>query len=355
MSMSSLQIQPSALPAPHITTLLCDATAKLPMTPPCRVLLKNDLEQPLGLFKLRGIGHLIHSQLEAANARRCKKEVQVFALLGGNAGLAAAYAAHFYGLKCTVVLPVIAKEVVKQQLKSYNAEMILFGNNIFEADQHLRNILELIDTDKILPIYCHPFDNPLIWEGHASLVDELVQQQLTPEEVPHLKGIVCLCGGGGLYNGIYQGLQRNGIHDLEVLLIETAQAPTLYETVKANKLITLKLVNLMATLLACLYTTQTSLNNYKNLDVVKTHLEVIDDADALKGCVDYYDKIGKIVEPACGALTLVVFNRMDLLFKHFGHLQPDDIVVIVVCGGLCSTGDDLSQYRSMLARADNKL
>ncbi|CAN3356912.1 hypothetical protein DICA3_C06678 [Diutina catenulata] len=352
--MSGLQIQQSALPSPHVTTSLTEATHHLSSKPPCRVFMKNDLEQPSGSFKLRGIGNLIHSEIEAARARRCTKEIQVFASSGGNAGLAAAYAAHFYGVKCTVVMPVIAKESVKTQLKSYNSEMVLFGNNIFEADQHLRNILESIDNEKILPIYCHPFDNPKIWEGHATLVDELMSQ-FTPHQVSKLKGIVCSCGGGGLYNGIYQGLERNGVQDSEILLIETAQAPTLSETIKADKLITLSSVKSMATSLACSYTTQTSLDNFKNDSVVTTKLEVIDDVDALKGCIDYHQATGKVVEPACGASASVVFSRMDLMYKHFGHLQPDDIVVIVVCGGSCTTENDLSSYQGMVNRATTKL
>ena len=344
----SLQL-PQQLTPPHVVSSLTDATNKLPIAPPCKIYFKNDLEQPSGSFKLRGIGNLIYqSYLKYQNS---PKQCQVFASSGGNAGLAAAYSAWYYKIPCTVVLPVVSKPQVRQQLIDYNAKIILFGNTIYEADKYLKTLIALIDQTKIQPIYCHPFDNPLIWQGHASLVDELTNQLPDPSK---LKGVVCSCGGGGLYNGIYQGLQNNNI-DAKILLVETKQAPTLSESLKANKLVTLDSVNSLATSLACSYTTQQSLNNYHNNDKVSTSLELIDDLDAVKGCVDYFDAFGKVIEPACGASLSVIYSKLELLYKHFQHLSPDDAVVIVVCGGSCTTEKDLQDFRKLIARNETKL
>lgn len=353
--MTSLNLQSVELPNPYITTTLTDVTHKLPMDPPCRILLKNELEQPSGSFKLRGIGHLIHKSIEDARINNPQKEIHVFASSGGNAGLAAAYLAFFYKVKCTVVLPVIAKAVVTNKLADYNANVICFGNTINEADQHLKNIIASLDTSNTIPIYCHPFQHPLVWEGHSSLVDEIVQYQLPKEDAQNLKGMVCSCGGGGLYNGIYQGLIKNNIKDLTILLLETAQAPTLFESLKADKLITLSSVNSMATSLACSHTTAQTLVNFHDHTNVTTNLELIDDLDALKACIEYYDAFDKIVEPACGAAVAVIYNKLDLLFKNFGHLKKDDIVVIVVCGGSCSTSKDIVHYQKIINRSELKM
>lgn len=351
---TSVNLQPSAkLAQPYIQTSLSEVTDILPIKPPCRVFFKNELEQPSGSFKLRGIGHLVQKSVENAITNHPNKKIHVFASSGGNAGLAAAYLAYFYKVKCTVVLPVISKLVVQEKLKSYGAEIILFGNTINEADKHLRNLMNSIDLNSIHPVYCHPFNNPLIWQGHASLVDE-VCQQLPKEELSSLKGMVCSVGGGGLYNGIYQGMKNNKVSG-EVLLIETKQAPTLSESLQAGDVITLKSVNSMATSLACSYTTKQTLEYYQDKSTIESKLEVIDDIDALRACLAFNKCCKKTVEPACGAALSVAYNRIDLLYKNFSHLQPSDIVVVVACGGSCTTDADLTTFPQIIRKAETKL
>lgn len=339
----SLQTQ-QELTRPHIVSSVSDVTNQLPITPPFRIVLKNDLEQPSGSFKLRGIGNLIYTNLLANPGKKC----HVYASSGGNAGLAAAYSAKYYNIPCTVVLPTTSKKSVQEQLVAYNADIILFGNSIFEADNYLKTLIESVDK-KITPIYCHPFNNPQTWKGHSSIIDELVSQV----EPSKIKGIVCSCGGGGLYNGIFEGIEKHDL-DTKILLIETKQAPTLYQSVRENKLITLKSVNSVATSLACSYTTQKSIDNY-NSSKVTTSLELIDDKDSIRGCVDYYQNQHKIVEPACGASVSVVYNKFDLLMKNFQGLKHDDVVVVVVCGGSCTSEDDIQQYQKLIKRDEYKL
>lgn len=341
----SLSAQPVELTRPHIVSSVEDVTDQLPHRPPFKIVLKNDLEQPSGSFKLRGIGNLIWQSLKKYQGKKC----HVYASSGGNAGLAAAYSANYYNIPCTVVLPTISKKSVQDQLIKYNAKIILFGQSIYEADNYLKSLMESIDKS-IQPIYCHPFNNPIIWQGHASIIDELADQI----DVSKLKGIVCSCGGGGLYNGIYQGLKNHNL-DTKILLIETNQAPTLCQSIKHNQLITLKSVNSLATSLACSYTTQQSIDNYHDQSIIQTKLELIDDLDAAKGCIDYYYNQHKVVEPACGASLSTIYSKIDLLYKHFGDLNHDDIVVIVACGGSCTSKQDLKSFEKMIARDQVKL
>lgn len=338
---------------PYVKTSLIEVTNRLPSKPPCRVFFKNESEQPSGSFKLRGIGYLVKQSIDKARADGVSvNDIHVFASSGGNAGLAAAYLAHFFNVKCTVVIPTIAKPVIQQKLKDYGAKVILFGNSIYEADNYLKTLIESA-PDGIHPIYCHPFNNPDIWVGHSSLVDE-VNQQLGSNR-SHLKSMVCSFGGGGLYNGIYQGMVNNDIQG-DILLIETAQAPTFSESLKANDIITLKNVNSLATSLACSYTTQQSLDYFHDKHSgIDTYLDVIDDLDALRACVAYKKSCGKTVEPACGAALSVCYNRLDLLYKSLSHLQQDDILVIVVCGGSCTTDSDLKLYEMAIKKAETRL
>ena len=54
------------------------------------------------------------------------------------------------------------------------------------------------------------YDDPLLWEGHASMVAEM-QRQLPRQ--PHV--IVCNVGGGGLLGGILVGCGKVGWDDGE--------------------------------------------------------------------------------------------------------------------------------------------
>lgn len=58
--------------------------------------------------------------------------------------------------------------------------------------------------------YVSPYDDPLLWEGHSTLVDELAASGIRPG------AIVASVGGGGLLCGLYQGLKRHGWHDVRL-------------------------------------------------------------------------------------------------------------------------------------------
>ncbi|CAH2351535.1 catabolic L-serine/threonine dehydratase [[Candida] railenensis] len=348
------QVQPSSFSQPFTKTTLTEVTDSLPRRPPCRVFFKNEYEQPSGSFKLRGIGNLIGRSIAKAESQGISKNsMLVLASSGGNAGLAAAYASEFYNVSCIVVLPTSAKAQISAKLKQYGAKTVIIGSNINEADTYLKNVLMAEYQDKHI-IYCHPFDNPLIWEGHASLITEL-STQLDANEFNKLRSVVCSVGGGGLYNGLFKGLQQCKTKNTDLLLIETNQAPTMKETIRRGEIFTLDSVSSIATSLACSYLSPKSLDNFQNDSNIHTYLESIDDLESIKPLVQFYNQTGVVVEPACGAALSVVYDQLHLLEKNLTGLSKDDIVVIVVCGGSCTTLEELNSFKTVIARQENKL
>ena len=71
-------------------------------------------------------------------------------------------------------------------------------------------------------------------EGHTSLVKE-VEQDLT--EKPG--AIVLSVGGGGLLNGVVEGLRRANWADVPIIAMETLGAHSLNAAMKAGQLVTL--------------------------------------------------------------------------------------------------------------------
>lgn len=343
----SVQTNPkTTVKPPFIQTSLTEVTDQLPIEPPCRIFFKNEYEQPSGSFKLRGIGNLVAKSVETAQKYHPNKFIQVFASSGGNAGLAAAYLAKFYNLPCIVCIPASTKPEIIDLLHELGAKTIMKGENILQADKHLKTLIAKCDLNKIYPIYCHPFDNPLIWQGHLTLVDEILQEQLSPQETAKLRGMVASIGGGGLFCGIMDGIKKNDQQNTDVLLVESKQAPTFTETIKAGEVIQLKSVKSLATSLACSHVTTKCLDYYNDQSSNKTFVESIDDLEAVKGSVHTYNHFNIAVEPACGAAMSVVFNQLKLL-KHF-NLSKDDIVVIVVCGGSCTNKAGIESFNKLL-------
>lgn len=335
------------LTRPSVQTPLVDVSEVISTAKdlPCRILFKNEIEQPSGSFKLRGIGHLIHCSIIAAR-KEGKSKIEVFASSGGNAGLAAAYSARFYNVPCTVVVPTFAMPNIKEKLRLFGAKVILEGKSINEADKSARRLMADCDS-AVHTIYCHPYDNPLIWDGHSQMIDEIFDNQLTEEEASKLRGVVCSVGGGGLYNGIMKGLKDNGSR-ASCLLVETSQAPTLSESVRAGSVVTLNSVSSVATSLACSFVSQETLQTYEDQSTNKSLLRVIDDLDAVKGSVAYHRDFNKVIEPACGAAVSVAYDQLDFLKQAIPDLSKDDIVVVVVCGGSCTDEQTLSGYHKML-------
>lgn len=56
----------------------------------------------------------------------------------------------------------------------------------------------------------HAYDDPILWEGHASMIEESVEQ--LPQGVKP-DAIVCCIGGGGLLGGIIVGCESAGWGD----------------------------------------------------------------------------------------------------------------------------------------------
>ena len=92
------------------------------------------------------------------------------------------------------------------------AELIVHGESWFEANAYVQ---ESLAGDEA---FIHPFDHPLLWQGHSSLIDEVVQCGINPSVV------VLSVGGGGLLCGAVEGMQRVGWHDVPVLAAETEGA-----------------------------------------------------------------------------------------------------------------------------------
>lgn len=295
----------------HITTPTVESDAF--STPDQRVWLKLDALQPCGSFKLRGIGHAC----EVHAARGAKR---LLSSSGGNAGMAVAYAGRRLGLPVVVVVPETTREWPKELIRRQGAEVIVHGTSWMEANEHLMAMRQPTDA------FIHPFDDPLLWDGHASMVAEVAAQAPKPDAV------VLSVGGGGLMSGVLQGMHAAGWQDVPLVAAETWGADSLRTAMAAQELLTLNAITSIATSLGARRVSESAFNWTQRHEVVPA---TVSDAEAVQACLAVAKEHRLIVEPACGAAVAVALKR------EVPVLRTARNVLVILCGGACATHEDL--------------
>ena len=312
-------------PKPWITTPLIES-ATLSKAAGCRIFLKLENLQPSGSFKSRGIGNLIrHAQL----ASSAPTKTHFYSSSGGNAGLACVTAAKSLSRPASVIVPITTKTSMIAKIKAVGAyEVVQHGASWAEADQYLRE--ELLQKQEH-GVYVPPFDHQNIWDGAATIIEEL-------DERPN--AIVCSVGGGGLFCGLQQGLEKKGWGNVDLLAMETKGADSLAESLQQRELVALKEITSIAKSLGAKRVASKTFELAQWHNVISV---VLSDAEAAMGCWRLADDERLIVEPACGVNVAMCYDGR--LKRLLSHLTEDSKVVIVVCGGSDITFEELNRLR----------
>lgn len=292
-----------------------------------RIYLKLDNLQPSGSFKSRGLGNLVVKSYK--NAREPHR-LHYFAASGGNAGLGCVYAANFVRQPATVVVPASTKQHMIDKLYAAGAkEVMQHGANIAEATTYVNEVLMPLSRQKgEEPFYVDPFNHPDIWEGHESIVDEMRDQfEEMGEDEPDW--IICSCGGGGLFNGIMAGIERQGPEwkKTGVIAVETEGADSLNKALEWNEHKAIPKITSIATSLGCVKISK------RTWDIVRPALKsgkaknvVLSDAEAAMGSWRLAEEERIIVEAACGVNIALCYG--ERLEKALGRPpRPDESFV----------------------------
>ncbi|KAK5283043.1 catabolic L-serine/threonine dehydratase [Exophiala xenobiotica] len=345
----------ASLKKPWIETPLLESSI-LSKIEGCRIFLKLENLQPSSSFKSRGIGNAMLKAIQDQNPSD-DRDVHFYSSSGGNAGLACVTAAMSLDHKSSVVVPTSTDERTIQKLRAAGAsEVLVHGDNWFHADQYLRETcIPEAENRGERGIYIHPFDNPAIWEGAASMVDE-IKAQMPDNTRPD--AIICSVGGGGLFAGIMRGLDRVGWGDgdgdgddqVQVLPIETHGADSLAQSLQKGELITLPAITSVATSLGAIRVAEHAFQQAQRPNVTPV---VLDDAEACAACWRFLDDERYLVEPACGVSVALAYDgRLKHYLKGF---RPDSKVVIIVCGGSKITLELLNKYQRTYQRRSEEL
>ncbi|KAL9127432.1 MAG: hypothetical protein Q9217_003701 [Psora testacea] len=320
---------------PWISTPLVQS-APLSKAAGCRIFLKLENLQPSGAFKSRGIGNLCRRSLLT---HPTPDLIHFYSSSGGNAGLACVTAARTLGRPATVVVPLTTKPLMIAKIKTMGAEEVIqHGESWREADAYMR---EVVMQGKDGAVYVPPFDHEDVWDGNASMIDELAER---PDAV------VCSVGGGGLFCGVQLGLERRGWGDVEVLALETGGAESLNKSLREGRCVELEEITSIATSLGAKMVAAKTLELGQRKNVRSA---VLSDAEAAMGCWRLADDERMLVEPACGINVAVCYDGR--LRKLMPHLTSASKVVIVLCGGSNVTLETLVEYRKTYGAMEKSL
>jgi L-serine/L-threonine ammonia-lyase len=283
------------------------------------VLLKLEALQPPGSFKIRGIG-LACQEYVRRGAKR------LISSSGGNAGIAVAYAGHRLGVPVVVVVPESTTPRARALIKAEEAELIVHGASWQEANAHAKSMLTGTDA------FLHPFDDPLLWKGHSTMIDEVAAAGARPDAV------VLSVGGGGLLCGVLEGMHRHGWRDVPLVAVETVGADSYFQSIKAGGRVELAEITSIATSLGA---RQVCAQAFDWSSRHPIRAVVVPDRSAVSACMRFLLDHRILVEPACGAALAAVYDKVPQIagFKS---------ILVIVCGGVTATVEQLPSWAAQV-------
>ena len=154
------------------------------------IVFKAENLQRTGSFKIRGAMNKLHSLGDAV-----KKGV--VAGSAGNHAQAVAFAAKHFGVPCEIFVPAGASLSKMEAVRAYGATLSEGGDTLSDAVAAAR-----VRAEETGMNFCHPFDDPMVVAGQATLGLELL------EDIPNLAQVIVPLGGGGLTGGVAIALKQ---------------------------------------------------------------------------------------------------------------------------------------------------
>lgn len=279
-----------------------------PLLEGVEVRLKAENLQITGSFKVRGAtNRVLAGRAEAGGG-------SFVTASGGNHGLGLTYAAARVGAPVTVYVPRSTPAVKRERLVALGAEVRVAGEVWDEAQE-----AALDHAARTGAAYVHPFSDPLIMAGQATVGSEILA------DWPEVELLVVAVGGGGLIGGVGTVARALGAargRPVRVVGVEPEGAPTLTRAVAAGAVVDVGPIRTAAGTLAPRRTTA------ETLEVVREVVDqwvLVSDAE-LHEAVAWLDRETALGTELSGAAALAALRsgRVDLAGARR--------VAAVVCG-----------------------
>ncbi len=266
------------------------------------IYIKPENLQATGAFKIRG------AYVKISRLTDEEKQKGIIASSAGNHAQGVAYAAKQEGVDATIVMPKTTPLIKVNATKSYGAKVVLEGDCYDEAYTEAKRLQK-----KYGYTFIHPFDDMDVILGQGTIGLEIL------EELEDVDQILVPIGGGGLISGIALAVKKLK-PSVKVIGVEPEGAKSMIESVKKNKVISLKNVKTIAEGVAVKTPGDLTFNIIKNyVDEIIT----VSDFHIMEALLLLIEKHKLIAENA-GALPLAALKKLNSINKK---------TVCVISGG----------------------
>jgi len=178
-------------------------------------LLKLDMTQPMGAFKLRGAANAILALESGVGGVTCCST--------GNHGRGVAYAARARGMRAVICMSALVPQAKVDGIKALGAEVRIVGKS---QDEAMAESLRLVDVEGLMEI--SPFDDPYVIAGQGTIGLELLDQ------CPDLATVLVPLSGGGLAGGIALAVKSRR-PDIRVIGISMDRGAAMHASLQAGR------------------------------------------------------------------------------------------------------------------------
>lgn len=194
----------------------------------CDIYLKTENLQVTGSFKVRGAYYKMSTMSEE------EKQKGVIASSAGNHAQGVALSAQRNGIQSIICMPDGAPISKVEATKAYGAQVHLVKGAYDDAYTYAC----ALQKEKGYT-FLHPFDDPDVIAGQGTIGLEILDQ------LPDVDVVLVPIGGGGLASGVAYAIKHLR-PACKVYGVQSAGAPSMYESVRKQDKITLKTVSTFA-------------------------------------------------------------------------------------------------------------
>lgn len=267
-----------------------------------RLLLKLELFQKTGSFKVRGVLNRLQALTPEERARG------VVTLSAGNHAQALAWAAAAEGIPATVVMPAGAVRSKIEATRGYGGEVVLTEGDLLAA-------CLAVQEERGLTLV-HPFDDPLVIAGAGTVGMEIL------EDVPEADVVIAGVGGGGLISGVAAAVKA-ARPQARVIGVEPVGAAGMTRSLERGEPARLERLDTVADGLAAPFAGR---HNLAHVQALVDGMLLVEDREIVEAMKVVLERCKVLPEPAAAApVAALLSGRLDL--------PPGATVVCVLSGG----------------------
>lgn len=250
---------------------------------------REDL-QPVRSYKLRGA----YNKMATLSADELAKGVVCAS--AGNHAQGVAFACNKMKVYGTIFMPTPTPGQKLEQVRMFGGEfvnVVLAGDTFDEAKDAAADFCAAQSA-----VFIHPFDDPHIIEGQATIGLEILQQ--LPEKIDY---VFVPVGGGGLASGLSAVLQSLS-PETKIIGVEPAGAPSMKKALEKGETVLLERINKFVDGAAVQRVGEYTFDICRN---TLHDMHTVDEGRICQVILSLYNKDAIVVEPA-GALSVAALS-----------------------------------------------